>query len=316
MTIEITKPGKNGLFLDTPVMPAAGTFGYGEVYTDIVNTEKLGAIVTNPVTLNPWNPASGTRVIKLDAGVLIHTGLPNPGLSKVITRYRHTWAMAGVPVIVHLVATTVDQMMQSAERLDDEDSVAAIELGLNNDIAWDYAVDLVKATVSNTEKPILVRLPLQEASELSEPVVEAGASTLVIAAPPRGTARDPNTGRLVSGRIYGPLVKPMVLRVVGQLSRRINIPIVGAGGIHSQQDARDYVDAGACAVQVDSLTWIKPQMLEIIGRDLGGWIVTRASGALADEWHPGMGDTEKEAHEQQQRQEEPHDAENPTGQVQ
>jgi dihydroorotate dehydrogenase (NAD+) catalytic subunit len=134
----------------------------------------------------------------------------------------------------------------------------------------------------------------QDAYELAQPVADAGAGALVVAAPPRGTARDPQSGKLVPGRIYGPLVKPMVLRVVGQLMSRIDIPIIGAGGIHSAQDARDYLEAGAVAVQVDSVTWIEPKMLEIIARDLGGLVVTRASGALPDEWHEGMGETTRQ----------------------
>jgi dihydroorotate dehydrogenase (NAD+) catalytic subunit len=142
---------------------------------------------------------------------------------------------------------------------------------------------------------VLVRLPLYDAYAIAEAVEDAGAATLVVAAPPRGTARDPHTGKLISGRVYGPLVKPMTLRVVGQLAKRIKIPIIGAGGIHSAQDARDYIEAGACAVQVDSVTWIQPQLLEVIARDLGGLVVTREAGALPDEWHPGMGQTTRES---------------------
>ena len=66
-----------------------------------------------------------------------------------------------------------------------------------------------------------------------------------------------------------------------------------AGGIHSPQDARDYLEAGAVAVQVDSVTWVDPKMLEIIGRDLGGLVITQPTDALPDEWHPGMGETER-----------------------
>lgn len=301
MTIEITRPGKNTLLLDTPVMPASGTFGYGDVYRDLLKMEKLGAIVTNPITYDAWNPASGTRVIPLDSGILMHTGLPNPGLNKVLKRYRELWNEIKIPVIVHLVATTEDHVRKSAARLDEEESVDAIELGLNDDIGWKNAEDLVKAAVERTEKPVLVRLPLYDAYEIAQPVADVGAGALVVSAPPRGTARDPRNGKLVSGRIYGPIVKPIVLRVVGQLIRRIDIPIIGAGGIHSRQDARDYIDAGARAVQVDSLTWVRPHMLEIIGRDLGGWIVTRMSGAMPDEWHEGMGDTEKEKGKQREK---------------
>jgi dihydroorotate dehydrogenase (NAD+) catalytic subunit len=198
-------------------------------------------------------------------------------------------------VILHLVATTPEQIRKSVSRLDEEECVAGIELGLNDDIGIDEAERLVKAATSKAEKPVIVRLPMQDAYELAQAVADVGADAIVVCAPPRGTARDPKTGRLVSGRVYSPLVKPIVLRMVGQLMRRIkDVPIIGAGGIHSIQDARDYLDAGATAVQVDSAIWVQPSMLEYISRDLGGMTVTRESGAFPDEWYPGMGDTEKE----------------------
>jgi dihydroorotate dehydrogenase (NAD+) catalytic subunit len=305
MAVEITRPGKHSLILETPVMPAAGTFGFGEVYRDFVEIEKLGAVITAPVTYEPWSPATGTRVVPLDAGILVHTGLPNPGLNKILKEKRKLWHSLPLPVILHLVGTADEHVRKSAARIDEEDSIDAIELGLYDDISWKDASLIVRAAVSKTEKPVMVRLPLQDAYEIADAVADAGASTLVIGAPPRGTARDPVTGRLVSGRIYGPLVKPIVLRVVGQLCRRIDIPIVGAGGIHSAQDARDYIDAGAVAVQLDSVFWIHPQRLEVIARDLGGWIVTRESGALPDEWHEGMGDTESTRRQQEQNRDAP-----------
>ena len=288
--IEVSLPGKESLLLPNPVMPAAGTFGYGDVYRGIVDVSKLGAVVTNPVTYQPWHPAHGTRVIPLDAGVLVHTGLPNEGISRTLKQYRTAWAKLPVPLIMHLVATTPDQVAHCARRIEAEEIVAAIELGLNDDMEAGTAQDFVSAVLKNTQKPLLVRLPMQDAYELAAPVIEAGAGALVVAAPPRGTARDPYSGRLVPGRIYGPLVKPIALRIVGQLASRVHIPIIGAGGIHSPDDARDFLDAGACAVQVDSVTWVEPKMLEIIARDLGGLTVTRAMDALGDEWYPGMGD--------------------------
>lgn len=295
MAFTITRPGKNTLELLTPVMCAAGTFGYGEVYRDFINIDKIGAIVTHPITYDSWNPARGPRVVPLDAGVLMHTGLPNPGLNKALRRYRNLWIALPLPIIVHLVATSSEHVRKSAARLDEEEGVDAIELGLNDDIDWKDAEELVNAAVSKTDKPVLVRLPLLDAYEIAQPVADAGAGALVVSAPPRGTARHPQTGELISGRIYGPLVKSMVLHAVGQLAERIKeVPIIGAGGIHGPHDARDYIEAGAVAVQVDTVTWVKPKLLETISRDLGGWIVTRESGALPDEWHEGMGDTEAE----------------------
>lgn len=292
MPIQITRPGKRTLFIESPVMPAAGITGFAFEYNGLVKTEKLGAIVTNPVTYEPWSPASGTRVVPMDAGALVHTGLPNPGLSRVLKEFRHVWASLPVPVIVHLVGTLPEQVETAMQRLNHVDSVAAVELGLDDDITYNDAHQMVRAATYQAEKPVIVRLPAQDACEVARACVEGGADALVIASPPRGTARDPRTGKLVSGRVYGPLVKPMILRMVGVLARRVDVPIIGAGGIHSLQDARDYLEAGAVAVQIDSVTWVQPRLLERIARDLSGGLVTRASDAYPDEWHPDMGDTE------------------------
>lgn len=293
MAIEITRPGKYSLIVSTPVMPAAGTFGFGDNYQKLINYDKLGAIVTNPVTIDPWNPATGTRIVALDAGVLVHTGLPNPGLNRTVKQYRKVWENLPIPVILHLVGTTVEHIERATRRIDEVDELNAVELGLNDGISEDEAFDLVEAA-AKMEKPLLVRLPFYETYKLAMPVIDAGADALVVSGAPRGTARDVHSGKLVSGRVYGPLVKPMTLRMVGRLRREIpaEIPIIGSGGVHSPNDARDFIEAGAVAVQVSTATWVQPRMLERISRDLGGWITTRDKDALPDEWHPDMGDTE------------------------
>lgn len=291
--IQITKTGKHSLIVNSPVMAASGTMGMINTYSNLINTEKLGAYITNPITYEPWSPATGTRVVPLDAGVLVHTGLPNAGLRRTIKEFHHAWGASPAPVIVHLVATTEAHIRKGMQLLDQVESVAAIELGLDDDITWQDAETFVRAATTEAEKPVLVRLPAYDAYEIAGACADAGADALVVAAPPRGTARDPRSGKLVSGRVYGPLVKPMILRIVGVLARRIqDVPIIGAGGIHTTQDARDYLDAGAKAVQVDSVTWVQPSMLERIARDLGGSLVTRATDAFPDEWNPDMGDTE------------------------
>lgn len=293
MAIEITRPGKYSLAVGTPVLPAAGTLGFGDRYKRLLDLSKLGALITNPVTLVPWNPASGARVVPLDAGFLLHTGLPNPGLKKVIRQYQNTWSRLSIPVILHLVGTSAPDMLRACARLDEVEAIAAVELGLSDDCTVADALAIIDAARS-LEKPLLVRLPFFECMQLALPAADAGADALVLTAAPRGTVRDTASGRLTSGRVYGPLVKPMILRLVGRLRRQIpaDVPIIGCGGIHSPQDARDYIEAGAVAVQVDAATWAQPKMLERIGRDLGGWIATRQRNALLDEWHPDMGTTE------------------------
>ncbi|MCD4686723.1 MAG: nitronate monooxygenase [Anaerolineae bacterium] len=290
--IELTCTGKDTLVIENPVMPAAGTFGYdGAAYRDLLDLTKLGAIVTTPITWKPRRIARGPRVVPLPSGVLIHTGLPNPGVGKVIKRYAQSWKRSLAPVIVHVVATTPHEVANCVGALDHVEGVAGIELGLHDQVTPEDIEDLLGAALDNTLRPILVRVPLYSAVESARVAESAGAGGLVVAASPRGTTRDPVTGQLVGGRIYGPWLKAQTLRAVGLVAHVVNIPVIGSGGIHNADDARDFLEAGAVAVQVDSVTWVEPRRIEIIARNLGGLELTRASGAYADEWEPGIGIT-------------------------
>ncbi|MBE2266849.1 MAG: hypothetical protein IAE80_01370 [Anaerolinea sp.] len=283
MSYRITKPGKRSLVLDTPVMNAAGALGFGDQYRDLLNIDRLGAFVTNPITYTPRSPANGTRVVPLDAGLLIHTGLPNPGLSKVLSTYRAVWERLNVPVIAHLVATTPDDMGRCVRATDREEVIAGIELGLSDEISAAEAMWYVKAARDIAEKPLIVRVPFGWSLDMTKAIIDGGADALVMCSAPRGTARDAS-GRLVAGRVYSPTIKPLILRMVGQLARRSNIPVIGAGGIHSAQDARDYLEAGAVAVQVDSAVWIAPKLIENISRELGGMSITQQF-ETPDDWN-------------------------------
>jgi dihydroorotate dehydrogenase (NAD+) catalytic subunit len=288
--IEITS-GKQPLQIINPVIGASGIFGFAGEYAKLIDLSKLGAIVTNPVTWKPRRAASGTRVVPLDSGVLVHTGLPNPGIHQVYQQNALKWKNSPAPIIVHIVATTPDDVGKCAQMLDMNDGVVGIEIGLGDQATHREARLMIGAARENSHLPILARLPLYQAVNVAVAAEEAGADALVIAGPPRGTARDPLTGQLVGGRVYGPWIKALALRMVGQIAGQVNIPVIGCGGIHNPDDARDYIEAGAIAIQVDSVTWVRPQMVETIARNLGGLELTRAAGALADEWHPGIGET-------------------------
>ncbi|MEP7291705.1 MAG: hypothetical protein ABI835_07965 [Chloroflexota bacterium] len=282
MSIRITRLSKNTLAVESPVMNAAGTLGFGDEYRDLLDLSALGAFVTNPLTYTTWSPATGTRVVPLEAGMLVHTGLPNPGISKVISQYRALWERLPVPVIAHIVVNSVDEMHKCIALLERENVIQAVELGLSDEISAAETEWYIRSAAQRSEKPLLVRMPFGATQDHYQAAVDAGADALVICAPPRGTARD-QAGRLVAGRIYGPLIKPIILRTVGQLARRFSrIPIIGAGGIHSTQDARDFLEAGAVAVQVDSVTWVMPKMLESIARDLSGMESTQPDESMDD----------------------------------
>jgi dihydroorotate dehydrogenase (NAD+) catalytic subunit len=288
--IEITS-GKQPLRIVNPVIGASGIFGFAGEYSRLIDLSKLGAIVTNPVTWKPRRAATGTRVVPLDSGVLVHTGLPNPGMNAVYRTYISRWKSSNVPIIVHIVATTPDEVGKCAQVLDMNEGIAAIEIGLSDQASHRDARLMIGTARQFTSLPVLARIPLYFATHVALAAEEAGADALVVAAPPRGTARDPLTGQLVGGRVYGPWLKALALRAVGQIASRTHIPVIGCGGIHNPDDARDYIEAGAKAIQVDSVAWVRPEMVEIIARNLGGLELTRAAGALADEWRPGLGET-------------------------
>jgi dihydroorotate dehydrogenase (NAD+) catalytic subunit len=248
-------------------------------------------MVTNPVTWRPRYAARGPRVVPLPSGVLIHTGLPNPGVNQVIKTYRARWAHCLAPVIVHVATTTPDDVARAVNALDRCEGIAGIELGLHDQATSVDIAMVLQAVTSNTQLPLLVLVPLYNAVDAARAAEEHGAGGLVVAGPPRGTTRDPESGQLIGGRVYGPWLKAQALRAVGQVARIATIPVIGCGGIHTPDDARDFLDAGAVAVQVDTVTWARPRMIEVIARNLGGLEITRATGALADEWEPGIGNT-------------------------
>ncbi len=290
--IELTRTGKNTLVIENPVIAAAGTVGFdGAAYQDLVDFTKLGAIVTNPVTWRPRYATHGPRVVPLPSGVLIYTGLPNPGVNQVIKTYGARWAHCLAPVIIHVTATTPDDVARAVHSLDRCEGIAGIELGLHDQATSADIAMILQAANDNTLLPLLAQVPLYNALEAARAAEEYGAGGIVVAGPPRGTTRDPESGQLVGGRVYGPWLKAQALRAVGMVARAVEIPVIGCGGIHSPDDARDFLDAGAVAVQVDTVTWVKPRMIEVIARNLGGLELTRTTGALADEWEPGIGNT-------------------------
>lgn len=270
--IELAPNHKHGLALQNPVMNAAGVLGFAGEYRGLIDFAQLGAFVTNPITATPRTPAHGPNVFTFPNGVLIHTGLPNPGVRSVLRQYSREWARLGPPVIVHLAATTPEDVQRSVERLERADGVSGIELGLRDEISFDETYRLVRAGLGGP--PLIVRLSLMRAEELCMAIAEAGADALTVAAPPRRSV--PVNGRTVSGRFYSPenfaAALEAVRAVVGTMhtaraplrpgdDSALPLPIIGAGGIDSIEDARAMLDAGAVAVQVDAAAWVDPRIL-------------------------------------------------------
>lgn len=290
--IEVSRPGKNTLSLENPVIIAAGMMGFDpNTYRNLVKLEKLGAMITAPLSWKPRGPSRGTRAVPLASGLLLHTGLPNAGIRKVVKEYSTAWRNSPIPIIAHLIDSDEDHLFNSARELEGAENVVGIELGIREEALPEEIEALIDAAKKGSELPLIVKLPLFDAPWMADIAQQAGADAVTIASPPRGTERDPHSGFLVGGRMYGPFLKPMVMRAIGQTASFIKIPIIGCGGIHHPDDARDFMEAGAVAVQVDTLLWVAPYAVEIVARNVGGLEFTRAIGALEDEWEPGFGKT-------------------------
>lgn len=244
--------GKYDLFIDPPLMNAAGSLGYAPDPHGPVDTGLLGAFITNPVSLRPRNPALGPRHLPFPGGFLLHTGHPNPGLRVVLHRYRKRWSRSPRPVLVHLLAQGVDEVARMVNHLEGLAGViAGLELGLPPQVEVEEAIAMAQSGVG--ELPVVLRLPLERAPELASAI----AATIEVAAfslgPPRGALSDPD-GELVHGRLYGPALYPWALEALLAIMKT-GIPVIGGVGVYQPEQAEVMLAAGAIGVQLDSVLW-------------------------------------------------------------
>jgi len=257
--IELAPHHKIGLPLRNPVLIAAGFGGYGNAYQRLIDLSTFGAVVTNPITLRPQRGSLQPRVVEMKAGFILNSGQQNPGVKQVIRQYSKVWIRLGVPVIAHLPADEPDDLRRTARALTGTEAITAIELGLPPEATAGETEHWIKAVREGSELPLLVKLPFKWAAELAEVVATTAADTLVIAAPPIGAAYPPQGGKMVRGNLYSPALHSLVLETVQAVRELVELPLIAAGGIHSVADARAFFDAGAMAVQIDSLLLVDPQ---------------------------------------------------------
>lgn len=240
---------KSDLALSSPLMNAAGTLGFTPDFHGPVDLSGFGAFVTNPISRTPRNPARGTRYIPYQGGFLLHSGLPNPGLSKALQRYQRRWAQSRLPVIVHLLANDPDELAWMVERLETVEGIMGVEVGLPPDVDFSLASQMVMAAFG--ELPVIIRVNMDTSMDVVQSVVEAGASAISLGAP-RGSLL--HNDDKVSGRLYGPAIFPLALKTVENIAM-LGIPVIGAGGVYSQAEIDAMLAVGAVAVQLDTVLW-------------------------------------------------------------
>lgn len=231
-------------------MNAAGSLGFFPNPRAPVNWDQFGAFVTNPISRKPRKPANTPRILSFPGGALLHTGHPNPGFSSAVRKYAGRWRRASIPVIVHLLGGSPEEVKGMIVRLEEIENVIAVEIGLPAEIETAEAVEIIQASVG--ELPVIVRVLLTRAAELGSIALQAGVSAITLG-PPRGAL--PNSeNNLVHGRLYGPGIFSQALHTVGELVKQ-GVPVIGAGGVYTHEQADVMLASGAEAVQLDTVLW-------------------------------------------------------------
>jgi len=241
---------KRDLYFNKPLMNAAGSLGFAPDTRTGISLDSFGAFVTNPFSLRPRLPTSQPAVIEYPGGFLLHTGLPNPGLRSGIKKYAPKWNKSSLPIIVHLMADRPEESQQMARILEDIENVMAVELGFAPLLADD--IILLTLELCLGELPLIFSLPVEQVLSLGARLMDEGAQAISISAP-RGTLTIDN-GKITAGRLIGPSLFPHSLNIVDSAAK-LGIPIIGAGGVWTKENADAMLSVGAMAIQVDAALW-------------------------------------------------------------
>ncbi len=275
-----TKVELCGVELKNPVITASGTFGFGREYGEYFPLSKLGGICTKGLTLNKKDGNKGIRIYETAGGLLNSIGLQNPGVDNFIQEELPFMKKQGTVILANVGGSTIDEYLKSIEKLN-ETSIDIIELniscpnvregGMAFGIKTETAYKVVSEVKDVCKKPLIVKLSpnAKNIVQMAETCEKAGADGLSLINTFSGMAidikvRKPIFENVIAG-LSGPCIKPIALRMVYEVSKAVDIPIIGIGGIVDYRDAIEFIMAGAYAIQVGSGNFIKPDIcLDII----------------------------------------------------
>ena len=260
--------------LKNPVLVASGTFGYGEEYARYIDVNTLGAIITKTITVNPREGNPPPRLTETPAGLLNSIGLENPGVDVFMKQKLPFLQKLNTAVIVSIAGESEKDYLQLAEKIVGRCGVTALEVNVSCPnvqlggmmIGRDagHVFHLTRKLKENTDLPLILKLSPQIGTmiEISQAAKEGGADALSLINTIPAMAIDtrkrvPKLGNVVGG-LSGPAIKPVAVKIVWEVHRMVDIPILGMGGIMSLEDALEFVLAGASAIAVGTANFIDP----------------------------------------------------------
>lgn len=263
-----------GIEIKNPVMTASGTFGYASEFEDLVDLNRLGAIVVKGLSLEPSRGNPPPRIVETPCGMLNAIGLENVGLAAFVKEKLPFLRRLDTPIFVNVYGKSTKEYAELAARLEDIDGVSGIEVNIScpnvksGGMAFgaypESAAEVVRAIRKQTTKPMMVKLSpnVTDITEIAKSVEAEGADSISLINTITGMAIDIETRRPkianITGGLSGPAIKPVALRMVWQVVQTVNIPVVGIGGIMTAKDALEFLIAGAVAVQIGTANFINP----------------------------------------------------------
>ena len=263
------------LTLKNPVMTASGTFGYGEEFADFIDLNRLGGIIVKGTTLNPRQGNPYPRMVETPSGMLNAVGLQNKGVDYFAANIYPRIKDIDSNIIVNVSGASVDDYVGVAERLVGLDKVPAIEVniscpnvkqgGMAFGTTCSGAESVVSAVRKAWDRTMIVKLSpnVTDIAEIARAAEAAGADAVSLTNTFLGMAIDVEKRRpylsTITGGLSGACIRPIAVRMVWQVAKAVNIPVVGLGGIMTGRDAIEFMLAGATAVQMGTTNFIDPQ---------------------------------------------------------
>ena len=276
MTVKI-----GSLLLQNPILLASGTVGYGSEISEFADLSKIGGIVTKSISLNPRKGNPPPRITETASGMLNAIGLANVGLEDFIKNKIPFLKEIGSTLICNIAASTIEEYVECVKTLNYEDTVEAFEINVScpnvkdGGLIFGNDVNNVRIITQKvravTNKPIIIKLSPNTASikDFAQAAKDEGADAVSAINTLVGTAFNIYTKKPkiknITGGLSGAAIKPVALAKVLEISRNVDIPIIGIGGIMNWQDAVEFMICGASAVQLGTVNFINPNAsIEII----------------------------------------------------
>ena len=262
------------LQLKNPVMAASGTFGYGSEYSDFLDITRIGGIIVKGTTIRARQGNPYPRMAETYSGMLNAVGLQNKGVDYFINHIYPTVKDINTNIIVNVSGSTVEEYVETAEKLNSLENIPAIELNIScpnvkeGGMAFGTnclsAAQVVREVRRAYKKDLIVKLSpnVTDISEIALAVEAEGADSVSLINTLLGMAINAENRKpvlsTITGGLSGPAVKPIALRMVWQVAQAVKIPVIGLGGIMNAADAIEFMLAGASAIQIGTANFIDP----------------------------------------------------------